>query len=155
MSENMYDGDESTKHGFNIGASTDLQWWGTPHRVIMKAIFSDLPSTTTFEDVQLSVPVTKKGYTDYKCSFKCYLVYYSDSTDYRTGTNISGSASKELVGNETSGDVPLYFDKTTLYDALTWISAHRISVNNGELAVRVEGANIYVKEIYLTLCYTT
>lgn len=149
------DGNESTSRGFNIGVIQSLQ---SHHYIRLSTTISSVPNGTVFNDAKVTVLTNKAGYVDgvwnYTCRFRCYFTSYDQ--DELTYSNISGSsASGYLINDKNSGAKTISLDKSTLSTALSWMTSNNSRVNAGDLSLTIEGSNIYVKEVYLTLCYTT
>ncbi len=151
------DDDFSTERGFNIGVRNILQ---VHHQIRLNMTFAHtLPDTTTFKNVSVSVSRRCEGYRDgithYACRMKCYFQHYIGDGDY---TNISGaSAADFLIDNEIieTKYVLMIINGSTLSQALSWMTKNVSEVNNKNTPLIIMGSNLYVREIDITMYYTT
>jgi hypothetical protein len=118
-----------------------------------------LPDTTTFKNVSVSISRRCAGYRDginhYACRMKCYFEHYIGDGDY---TNISGaSAADLLIDSETeeTNYVLMGINGSTLSQALSWMTKNVSEVNNKNTPLIIMGSNLYVREIDITMYYTT
>lgn len=144
------DNNESTSRGFNIGVA---DWLQIHHFIRLRAkLANDVPDGTVFNDISVIVKVKKKGYKDginYPCRFRCYLGYYSVVNVF------SLTSTSYLVNGYVEDDDPISLNKSTLSNGLTFMTNNNYKVNSDDIYVCLEGSNIYVKETYCTIWYTT
>lgn len=145
------DGDPTTERGFNIGV---IRMFQVHHYIRLDMPFAQtLPTTTVFNNVKIKLDVKKSGYKDglsnYTCRLRTYFQHY-DGSSY-----LAISADDYLIDDEVTGDAILNLNNTTLSQALTWMTNNISVVNDKNVVLTVSGSNVYIREVYMTMCYTT